>query len=1463
MAAAARAAALARIQAQNEGGAKATDQYVVEESKKIVETVTEEEYKQIMNERRRDFIVGEKDRGYADSGKEFWQGEDAVRERERQDDLERQRLGEEATPQKRPVKQESQLPPAPSGRGALLSAFRQGASSSSSGLHLGASNKDQNKDVDDLLAEMCGELEADDGSALPPKRKLEPTSAVSGGRPSKRAAGAAKKAKQEPTPVPPSVKEEPQDAVMEEAANAASSSAEELKEELSSSLSATQMEEALSSTQMEALSATQVEALNNELAARKEEATAALAALPDSWLGGSSSPATASHLTAASGAKTLLLDEDGGLWFFFVDAFEDDRSSPPRVYLFGKVRMTSSAPGSAHDFQSCCLVVEKMERCFHLLLNGCDDPDDVETAQNIAQNAEAEFDELCRKNCPGVRKIRAKLKWRNYAFEKQLPSATGNLPFLKVLCDPAGTTPLLGLRGHSFSHSFGIQTSLLERLMLTKRIMGPSWLRLSSGSFAQDNAKLSTCALEFRVTPKSFEVPRTEADRARLASTMPPSSPPVRLLSLNLQTLQANAQQPHEVLAIACTFHPTVSPDASESERELRNGMGHWAGVRRLDTKPFPRDGEKVLSESNIQTCNNELALLHAFLDKVQEFDPDVIAGHNAYGFDLDVLANRLHQLRVQPWQKFGRLKRPRDRVPRIEGRQGQGFWVGSNLTAGRLVCDVLLQSRDLLPKMASYDLPSLACDQLGGEKLSVVEPESLAGYYDSAKSLLSLLQINLQGAFAVARLAQSLQILPLTRQLTNLAGNLWNSSLQNKRAERNELLLCHEFHRKKFVLPDKENLQARKRRMQVEGGGGLGLDNAEEPEANAQGSGPRRGKAAYSGGLVLEPKAGLYDDFVMMLDFNSLYPSIIQEHNICFTTVERPDETQVEKIASEAELLAQTHEPDGTTEEGILPQVLRRLVESRRSVKNSMKSERNPKVLQVLEIRQKALKLTANSMYGCLGFSNSRFYAKPLAALITAKGRAALQTTITVVQQELQLDVVYGDTDSVFVNTKTADYDQAMQAAQQIKRSVNKRYKRLEIEIDAIFVRLMLLKKKKYAALKVTNWEKRQFEREFKGLDIVRRDWCPLAKDIGESILMKVLNSNGKEEAVHWTHEFLAEKAAEMDELKVPNEKYIITKAITKDPKDYPDAKNQPHVQVALRLMARGKAVRPGQEIEYVIVEAPDGDGPKASLADRARHPHELFLDSSLRLDLAWYKKQQVHPLVSRLLATVEGTSQARLAECLGMDGSRFAQAAIVRDAAEGGDSYAEAAGADVNAIFDRAARFKDFPTRLTGLKCSACGEVSSWLHLLAPQNSKADEAEAAKQAWQPFCCSSCCKQAHPSRAQNVYVTQLRQLLKEYSEGWVLPSEDSGHGAIERTRRLAQGQALVGSRTVLKELEFIEYLCQCGLREAALQDAIEHRTAVEAMLRVTQHQLASSANFWVNCGQIFGSIFGSASAGA
>jgi DNA polymerase alpha subunit A len=233
----------------------------------------------------------------------------------------------------------------------------------------------------------------------------------------------------------------------------------------------------------------------------------------------------------------------------------------------------------------------------------------------------------------------------------------------------------------------------------------------------------------------------------------------------------------------------------------------------------------------------------------------------------------------------------------------------------------------------------------------------------------------------------------------------------------------------------------------------------------------------------VLEPKAGFYDSIVLLLDFNSLYPSIIQEYNLCFTTVNRRSTKNLDGSERKREMLnIEADDEEANQEEmadlpdknnpankdAILPSVLRNLVQKRRLVKDQMKREKDPIKLGQLDIRQKALKLTANSMYGCLGFSSSRFHAQAIAALITRTGREILMKTKDIAEGKLSFNVVYGDTDSIMINTGTQVLKDALNMGKQLKQEVNVLYKCLEIEIDGVFKSLLLLKKKKYAALTI-----------------------------------------------------------------------------------------------------------------------------------------------------------------------------------------------------------------------------------------------------------------------------------------------------------------------------------------------------------------------------------------------------------
>jgi DNA polymerase alpha subunit A len=105
--------------------------------------------------------------------------------------------------------------------------------------------------------------------------------------------------------------------------------------------------------------------------------------------------------------------------------------------------------------------------------------------------------------------------------------------------------------------------------------------------------------------------------------------------------------------------------------------------------------------------------------------------------------------------------------------------------------------------------------------------------------------------------------------------------TLTGTRAERNEFILLHEFTNNGYICPDKLSAKAKL---------AAANENQEEDENGDPVVTGGKKKDKYKGGLVLEPLKGLYDKFILVMDFNSLYPSIIQEYNICFTTVERAD---------------------------------------------------------------------------------------------------------------------------------------------------------------------------------------------------------------------------------------------------------------------------------------------------------------------------------------------------------------------------------------------------------------------------------------------------------------------------------------------------------------------------------------------------------------------------------------------
>jgi DNA polymerase alpha subunit A len=358
--------------------------------------------------------------------------------------------------------------------------------------------------------------------------------------------------------------------------------------------------------------------------------------------------------------------------------------------------------------------------------------------------------------------------------------------------------------------------------------------------------------------------------------------------------------------------------------------------------------------------------------------------------------------------------------------------------------------------------------------------------------------------------------------------------------------------------------------------------------------------------------------------------------------------------------------------------------------------------------------------MYGCLGYSHSRFFAQPIAALVTAKGRETLQKTVDIAQSQLGLDVIYGDTDSIMINTRITDKNAiktVRELGEQVKREVNKLYRTLELEIDGIFQSMLLLKKKKYAAITVeegANGELK-YQREEKGLDLVRRDWCIQSKDSGRYILDNILSSQDKEETVSNIFTHLDELAKKMRSGEIPLEKYVITKGLSKHPNDYPDGKSQPHVHVAKMMIKNNHRLTVGDHIPYVITEPLGEEDPNRkvskSSAERARHPDEIARSNGiLKPDVEWYLTQQILPPVSRLCEPIEGISQGLLAERLGLDSKRYSQ----QNSGGGEINDDELVDYTPASCMTDADRFKD--VKKLCLMCSACGVESEFPGVLRP---------------------------------------------------------------------------------------------------------------------------------------------------
>lgn len=285
----------------------------------------------------------------------------------------------------------------------------------------------------------------------------------------------------------------------------------------------------------------------------------------------------------------------------------------------------------------------------------------------------------------------------------------------------------------------------------------------------------------------------------------------------------------------------------------------------------------------------------------------------------------------------------------------------------------------------------------------------------------------------------------------------------------------------------------------------------------------------SYEGATVIEPKKAYYEVPIATLDFASLYPSIMQAYNLCYSTLISSED------ASKLSCDMYEKSPSGhlfvksSTKKGILPQILDELLAARKRAKKDMGETTDPMEKAVQNGRQLALKISANSVYGFTGAAVGQVIDRalisimvntvqlpcvPIASSVTSYGRNLLLETKRYVESTYTVangfthdaEVIYGDTDSVMVKFGSQTVEEAMPLAMRAATEVSSIFPRpIKLEFEKVYFPYLLMNKKRYAGLLWTSPEK--FDKmDTKGLETVRRDNCLLVRRVVDTCLRKIL---------------------------------------------------------------------------------------------------------------------------------------------------------------------------------------------------------------------------------------------------------------------------------------------------------------------------------------------------------------------
>ncbi|XP_033118831.1 DNA polymerase zeta catalytic subunit-like isoform X2 [Anneissia japonica] len=668
---------------------------------------------------------------------------------------------------------------------------------------------------------------------------------------------------------------------------------------------------------------------------------------------------------------------------------------------------------------------------------------------------------------------------------------------------------------------------------------------------------------------------------------------------------------PSEKLTGVITLDPNSAADGSIQSTSLgKRSFLARAGIGKLE--------ENVVA--------SEQAMFEELVKVVNRYDPDFFVGYEIQMLSWGYLLQRAEFLEINLYSQLSRIPDVIAKQSKFSGHKDEwhSFYVSDINIVGRVVLNLWRLLRHEVA-LTNYRFENVAFHVLH-QRIPEYSFRCLSDWFDHKTDLYRWRTIEhyVTRVLGIMKLLNQLDLIGRTSELARLFGIQFYSVLSRGSQYRVESMMLRLAKPMNYI--------------------------AISPSVQQR----ARMKAPECIPLVMEPESRFYEDPVIVLDFQSLYPSMMMAYNYCYSTclgrIEGLSEDGEFKFGCTTYSIAHKNlrklfnkndihvSPNGIAfvkshvRRGVLPRMVEEILGARVMVKKAMKDHKQNKVLlRMLDSRQLGLKLIANVTYGYTAASFSgRMPCVEIADSIVRKARETLERAIHLVESSDRWDaqVVYGDTDSLFILVKGVSKEQAFKIGKEMVDAVTAdNPKPVKLKFEKVYHPCVLQSKKRYVGYSYETLDQKEPIFDAKGIETVRRDNCPAVGKILERSIKLLFNTHDISEV----KSYVKRQCNKVLEGRISLQDFIFAKEY-RGKSSYRPGACVPALELAKRMLSNDHRSEPrtGERVPYVIVYG----SPGLPLIQLVRSPIDVIQNPSQRLNAIYYVTKQILPPLDRIMS-------------------------------------------------------------------------------------------------------------------------------------------------------------------------------------------------------------------------------------